>query len=60
LKVARATGRNYYGYENIPSYVDLAKKRIDEPLSIRPKQLVAVFNKITPGEETGKSGKGKL
>jgi site-specific DNA-methyltransferase (adenine-specific) len=54
LKVARALGRRYYGYENIPSYVELAMKRINEPLSIRPKQLVAIFNKITPGEKTGK------
>ena len=54
LKVARALGRRYYGYENIPSYVELTMKRINEPLSIRPKQLVAIFNKITPGEKTGK------
>jgi site-specific DNA-methyltransferase (adenine-specific) len=55
LKVARALDRKYYGYENIPSYVDLAMKRINEPLSIRPKQLIAVFNKITPGEKPGKA-----
>lgn len=54
LKVARALGRRYYGYENIPSYVELTMKRINDPLSIRPKQLVAIFNKITPGEKTGK------
>ncbi len=53
LKVARATGRRYYGYENIPGYVDLAMKRINEPLSIRPKQLVAVFNKISTREDPG-------
>ncbi|MFL7893376.1 MAG: DNA-methyltransferase [Anaerolineales bacterium] len=50
LKVARALKRNYYGYEQIPGYVDLANKRIGEPLSIRKKQLTAVFKKITPGE----------
>jgi site-specific DNA-methyltransferase (adenine-specific) len=57
LKVAWALGRRYYGYENIPSYVELTMKRINEPLSIRRKQLVAIFNKITPGEKTGKVGK---
>ena len=57
LKVARALGRRYYGYENIPSYVELTMRRINEPLSIRPKQLVAIFNKITPGEKTGKLDK---
>jgi site-specific DNA-methyltransferase (adenine-specific) len=59
LKVAHALGRKYYGYENIPNYVELALKRITEPLSIRPQQLVAVFNKIKPGEETGKGEKGR-
>lgn len=46
LKVAHALGRNYYGYENIPKYVELAAKRVHEPLSIRSEQLVAKFNKI--------------
>ena len=46
LKVAHALRRNYYGYENIPSYVELAEKRIHEPSSIRANQLVASFNKI--------------
>lgn len=54
LKVARALGRNFIGFENIPSYVELASKRIDESLSIRSKQLIAVFQKIKPGEKTGK------
>ena len=53
LKVARALNRNYIGYETIPTYVELAIKRIDQPLSIRSKQLVANFNKISPGEKTG-------
>jgi len=55
LKVARALGRNFFGYETIPAYAELAKKRIDEPLSIRSKQLVAIFNKIPPGEKPGSS-----
>jgi site-specific DNA-methyltransferase (adenine-specific) len=57
LKVARALGRNFIGFENIPSYVELASKRIDESLSIRSKQLIAVFQKIKPGEKTGKQKK---
>lgn len=51
LKVARALKRSYYGYETISEYVELANKRIDEPLSIRKMQLTAVFDKIFPGEK---------
>ncbi|MES0359525.1 MAG: site-specific DNA-methyltransferase [Anaerolineales bacterium] len=54
LKVARALGRKYIGFENIPSYVELAAKRIGEASSIRSKQLVAIFEKIKPGQKTGK------
>lgn len=60
LKVARALGREYYGFENISSYVNLAQKRITEPLSIRPQQLIAVFDKIKAGEETAKGKSGDL
>lgn len=59
LKVARALERNYYGYEKIPSYAELATKRINEPLSIRPKQLVALFDKIALGEKKVQSGRMK-
>ena len=54
LKVARALGRNFIGFENIPSYVELASKRIGEASGMRSKQLVAIFEKIKPGEKTGK------
>lgn len=54
LKVARTLGRKYIGFENIPSYVELAAKRIGEASSIRSKQLVAIFEKIKPGQKTGK------
>ncbi|MFC1923095.1 DNA-methyltransferase [Chloroflexota bacterium] len=54
LKVARALGRKYIGFENIPSYVALAAKRIGEASSIRSKQLVAIFEKIKPGQKAGK------
>jgi site-specific DNA-methyltransferase (adenine-specific) len=46
LKVARALGRLYAGYEVIPKYAAYAKERLDEPLAIRPQQLIAVFGKI--------------
>ena len=54
LKVARVLGRKYIGFENIPRYVELAAKRIGEASSIRSKQLVAIFEKIKPGQKTGK------
>jgi site-specific DNA-methyltransferase (adenine-specific) len=46
LRVARHLKRNYVGYEIIKKYVALAKQRIKQPLSIRPQQLIAVFEKI--------------
>jgi len=49
LKVAKALGRQYVGYEIVDQYVDLATRRLEEPLSIRPQQLTAVFEKIELG-----------
>ncbi len=46
LKVARWLGRQYVGYEIIQKYAELSEQRIDEPLLIRPRQLVAIFEKI--------------
>jgi site-specific DNA-methyltransferase (adenine-specific) len=46
LKVAKALGRQYAGYEIVDRYAQLASRRLDEPLSIRPQQLTAVFEKI--------------
>jgi DNA modification methylase len=46
LKVARHLKRQFAGYEVIQKYVELATARLDEPLKIRPDQLVAIFNKI--------------
>ena len=59
VKVARALARKYYGYETISRYVDLANKRIGEPLSIRQKQLTAVFEKISPGEKIARRNQRK-
>ncbi len=44
-KVARALGRHYVGYDVQPKYIEIAQKRIHEPLHLR-RQLVAVFEKI--------------
>ena len=46
MKVAKHLGRQYAGYEVIQKYVDLAISRLHEPLKVRPKQLIAVFDKI--------------
>ena len=55
LKVARALGRSFAGYEIVAKYARLAKRRIDEPLSVRPQQLVARFEKIRLDEPAGGS-----
>ena len=54
LKVAHALERTYFGYETLSKYIELAEIRIFEPLALRPKQLTAVFEKITPGEKPAK------
>ena len=51
LKVAHALKRNYLGYETLSKYIDLANRRINQPLSLRQKQLTAVFKKTSPGEK---------
>lgn len=45
-KVARWLRRQYVGYDIVAKYAKLATDRLDEPLSIRPRQLIAVFEKI--------------
>lgn len=45
-KVARAMNRSVAGYDILGKYVAYAKKRLKEPLAIRPQQLIAVFEKI--------------
>ncbi|RMD62968.1 site-specific DNA-methyltransferase, partial [Candidatus Parcubacteria bacterium] len=50
LKVAVHLKRRYVGYEVIPQYVALSKKRLHEPLHLREEQLVAVFEKVKMGE----------
>jgi site-specific DNA-methyltransferase (adenine-specific) len=47
LKVARHLARRFVGYETSKAYVQVARGRIREDLSIRPEQLVAKFDKVT-------------
>jgi site-specific DNA-methyltransferase (adenine-specific) len=53
-KVAHWLKRNYVGYETIGKYVELSKRRIKDPLSLRPQQLIAVFDKVGLDEPSGK------
>jgi len=52
-KVAYWLKRDYVGYETISKYVELTKRRIKEPLSVRPQQLIAVFDKVGLDEPSG-------
>lgn len=45
-KVARALGRNYYGYDTKENYLITATKRLTEPLHLRSEQLVSEFRKV--------------
>ena len=58
LKVAHWLKRQFVGYETIKKYVDLARKRIDDHLSLRPQQLIAVFDKVGLNEPTGQKKAG--
>jgi site-specific DNA-methyltransferase (adenine-specific) len=54
-KVAYWLKRNYVGFEIIGKYVELAKRRIKEPLSLRRQQLIAIFDKVEFDEPSGQS-----
>src|SRR3990170_4884444 len=49
-KVAKWLGRQFAGYDIVEKYIELAKKRLDEPLLVRPRQLAAVFEKVSLDE----------
>lgn len=58
LKVARHLDRRIVGYEIVERYAELATRRLEEPLAVRPQQLIAVFDKIdldeaAPAETVG-------
>lgn len=46
LKVAKHLNRDYIGYDIIPEYIELTKKRLEEPLKIRKNQLIAKFDLV--------------
>ena len=48
LKVAKRLGRLWTGYEIKQHYIDIARKRIREPLRLR-KQLICKFDKLAHG-----------
>jgi modification methylase len=48
-KVAHHLGRSAVGYDLVEKYVEYARARIDEPLSLRPEQIVARFDKVPLG-----------
>ena len=45
-KVAIELGRNAVGYDTKQEYLDYARSRLEEPLKVRPNQLIARFEKI--------------
>jgi len=49
-KAAHHLGRRVAGYDIERRYIDLTKRRLHEPSAVRPKQLVAVFEKIAIDE----------
>jgi site-specific DNA-methyltransferase (adenine-specific) len=55
-KVAKQLGRHFAGYEIIEKYVQLSRQRLNEPLAVRPEQLVAVFEKVGLEEPAGNGG----
>lgn len=55
-KVARHLKRHFAGYETIAKYVELATQRLNEPLSVRQQQLIAVFEKIGLNDASGAGG----
>lgn len=59
LKVAHHLGRLYVGYEVIEKYVQLAQNRIEQPLDLRPLQLVAIFEKVGLFEDRTDAGPKK-
>ncbi|MDR5684410.1 MAG: site-specific DNA-methyltransferase [Armatimonadota bacterium] len=61
LKVAKHLGRHFVGYDTVKKYVYYAQRRLDEPLAVRQKQLIAVFDSVpidSPLAGPGRHGKG--
>ncbi len=45
-KVAAHLGRSTIGYDIVPEYIKYARSRLNEPLAVRPMQLIARYDKI--------------
>lgn len=56
-KVARWLNRKFVGYEVLQKYVELATRRLSEPVYLRPEQLIVIFDKVGFEETSGYSGK---
>lgn len=56
LRVAHAMGRRYVGCETVEKYVRYARKRINGSLTIRPRQLLATFERIPLDAPAGSNG----
>ncbi|PKN81610.1 MAG: hypothetical protein CVU47_06155 [Chloroflexi bacterium HGW-Chloroflexi-9] len=54
-KVAVALGRKARGFDTLQEYLDLSERRVKEALKIRPKQLIARFEKIDLGADLSTS-----
>ncbi len=61
LKVAKHLERHFVGYETVKKYVEYARRRLGEPLAVRPQQLIATFESVpldAPLAGPGRNGKG--
>ncbi len=61
LKVAKHLVRHFVGYETVKKYVEYTKRRLNEPLAVRPQQLIATFESVSldaPLAGPGRNGKG--
>lgn len=56
-KVAFALGRNVLGYEVVEKYAEYSFRRLEEPLAVRPSQLVAEFNHLPLDAPMGHGGR---
>jgi len=45
LKVARHLGRRFVGYETQAGYVEYARRRLEEPLAVRPMQILPSYDR---------------
>lgn len=56
-KVAFALGRNAVGYDVVEKYVEYSWRRLEEPLAVRPSQLVAEFGHMPLDAPLGFGGR---